>query len=66
MGSDTAEKVPPQKYARDLLNINVLGIISFIFKGTINLTNMLLPALKKNGRIVNVSSRRGALKLHHK
>ncbi len=34
--------------------------------GVIRLTNSLLPYLKENGRVINVSSKLGALNLHSK
>lgn len=57
MGYDEGTQIPEAKWAKALLKVNV--------NGTISLTNSLLPFLKDTGRIVNVSSRRGALKLFH-
>ncbi len=54
LGADTGEKVPEAGWAKKLLYTNVVG--------TILLTNSLIPLLKPNARIVNVSSKLGALK----
>ena len=45
---DFEKEMLPEELATDTFNINT--------KGTINLTNKILPFLKPKGRIINVSS----------
>lgn len=54
LGADKGEILPDAEWAKKLLYTNVVG--------TILLTNSLIPLLNSNARIINVSSKLGALK----
>lgn len=58
VGCDYGTVVPSLETAVKTLTPN--------FIGTVDLTNRLLPLLKPHGRIINVSSKLGALNFHGK
>ena len=56
MGADYGEKLPDPQIAESYLTTN--------FIGTVDLTHQLLPLLRPNGRVINVSSKLGGLCYH--
>jgi short-subunit dehydrogenase len=56
LGYDEPNKIPSKELAESYLNCNFLS--------TVKLTEELLPLLSEDGKIINVSSRVGALNNH--